>query len=92
MYYGIPAATATSKTFHAGTAIANDQIVTAGGRVLCCTALGDTVTEAQKNAYELVAAIQGKTPTSALISPIARFAANRNKLQKQQWLPREPLF
>lgn len=43
-----------SKVFHAGTAL-NDgnEVVTAGGRVLCSTALGATVTEAQKNAYTL---------------------------------------
>lgn len=55
---GIPATTASSKTFHAGTAIEDNQVVTAGGRVLCCTALGDTVTQAQQSAYELVSAIQ----------------------------------
>jgi len=45
----------SAKTFHAGTKL-NDQgeVVTAGGRVLCATALGNTVTEAQKLAYELV--------------------------------------
>ena len=42
------------KTFHAGTAISNDNVVTAGGRVLCATALGNTVTEAQKAAYALL--------------------------------------
>ena len=42
------------KTFQAGTANKNGDIVTAGGRVLCATALGNTVTEAQKAAYELV--------------------------------------
>ena len=40
-----------AKTFQAGTALADDQIVTSGGRVLCVTALGDTVTEAQQAAY-----------------------------------------
>jgi phosphoribosylamine--glycine ligase len=39
--------------FHAGTAIADDQVVTAGGRVLCVTALGDTVKIAQVRAYEV---------------------------------------
>jgi phosphoribosylamine--glycine ligase len=39
--------------FHAGTALRDDQIVTAGGRVLCVTALGDTVKIAQKRAYEV---------------------------------------
>ena len=43
-----------AKTFHAGTALKGDQVVTAGGRVLCATALGHSVTEAQKAAYELL--------------------------------------
>ncbi len=38
--------------FHAGTVIQDDQIVTAGGRVLCVTALGDTVKMAQTRAYK----------------------------------------
>jgi phosphoribosylamine---glycine ligase len=46
-----------TKVFHAGTALVNDQIVTAGGRVLCATALGKSVTEAQKRAYELIRTI-----------------------------------
>ena len=41
------------KLFHAGTALVDDQVVTAGGRVLCATALGATVAEAQARAYEL---------------------------------------
>ena len=40
------------KIFHAGTTEANGQIVTNGGRVLCASALGDTVSEAQAAAYE----------------------------------------
>jgi len=40
--------------FHAGTADAGGRVVTAGGRVLCVTALGDTVRLAQNRAYELV--------------------------------------
>ncbi len=40
------------KVFHAGTAKNNDDIVTAGGRVLCVTGLGETVTEAQQEAYQ----------------------------------------
>lgn len=40
------------KVFHAGTALdADGSIVSAGGRVLCVTALGNSVSEAQKNAY-----------------------------------------
>ncbi|MCU7876832.1 MAG: phosphoribosylamine--glycine ligase [Candidatus Thiodiazotropha sp. (ex Lucinoma borealis)] len=49
--------TQAAKVFHAGTALENDQIVTAGGRVLCATALGETVTLAQQSAYELTRSI-----------------------------------
>jgi phosphoribosylamine--glycine ligase len=40
--------------FHAGTRMENNQVLTNGGRVLCATALGDSVEEAQQKAYELV--------------------------------------
>jgi phosphoribosylamine--glycine ligase len=43
--------------FHAGTAEKDGQIVTAGGRVLGVTALGDTIAEAKARAYEAVAKI-----------------------------------
>ena len=46
--------TADSKTFHAGTALQGDQVVTSGGRVLCVTALGSNVTDAQQRAYQAV--------------------------------------
>jgi len=39
------------KVFHAGTRRAADQTLTAGGRVLCVTALGATAREAQEHAY-----------------------------------------
>jgi len=42
-----------AKVFHAGTAQKNGQVVTAGGRVLCATALGQSVSEAQQRAYTL---------------------------------------
>lgn len=45
------------KVFHAGTTLDGDTVVTSGGRVLCATALGQTVTEAQKRAYTLAAQI-----------------------------------
>lgn len=50
---GIPAASEGLKVFHAGTAEKDGEVVTNGGRVLCATALGNTVTEAQQKAYEL---------------------------------------
>ncbi|MCP5349217.1 MAG: phosphoribosylamine--glycine ligase [Gammaproteobacteria bacterium] len=46
------------KIFHAGSRMENGQVVTNGGRVLCATALGNSVTEAQRRAYELVDGIQ----------------------------------
>jgi phosphoribosylamine--glycine ligase len=48
------AAELPGKVFHAGTKTVNGHVTTNGGRVLCATALGNTVTEAQSNAYLLV--------------------------------------
>ncbi len=48
---------ADTKVFHAGTRLEGGQVVTAGGRVLCVCALGDTVAEAQSRAYAEVAGI-----------------------------------
>jgi len=50
----LPADRADAVVFHAGTAMQDGQVVTSGGRVLCATALGATVAEAQRQAYELV--------------------------------------
>ncbi len=46
------------KIFHAGTSEKDGNVVTNGGRVLCATALGNTVFEAQQRAYELTKQIQ----------------------------------
>ena len=46
------------KVFHAGTAMKDGKVVTSGGRVLCVTALGKNVGEAQKKAYDLVKKIK----------------------------------
>jgi phosphoribosylamine--glycine ligase len=51
---------AGEKVFHAGTALNGEQVVTNGGRVLCATALGNTVTEAQQRAYQLAEKIRWK--------------------------------
>jgi phosphoribosylamine--glycine ligase len=48
---GIPASDNNSKVFHAGTQIIDGKLVTNGGRVLCATAMGETVAEAQQLAY-----------------------------------------
>ncbi|PIE43978.1 MAG: phosphoribosylamine--glycine ligase [Gammaproteobacteria bacterium] len=55
---GIPAETAIAKVFHAGTVESEGKVLTNGGRVLCATALGKNVTEAQKNAYDIAKSIQ----------------------------------
>jgi phosphoribosylamine--glycine ligase len=47
-----------SKVFHAGTKQVGDDIVTAGGRVLCACALGHDIKEAQANAYTVAKPIQ----------------------------------
>src|SRR5690606_16634922 len=46
------------KVFHAGTKVKDGQVVTNGGRVLCATALGNSVTDAQQKAYALARTIQ----------------------------------
>lgn len=46
------------KIFHAGTSIKNGKLVTSGGRVLCVTALGDNIEDAQKKAYQVAAPIK----------------------------------
>jgi phosphoribosylamine--glycine ligase len=43
--------------FHAGTAVVGDRLVTAAGRVLGVTALGDTVADARARAYEAIARV-----------------------------------
>lgn len=51
--HGLGQDSATSKVFHAGTQLVGKQVLTAGGRVLCVTALGDSVREAQQRCYAL---------------------------------------
>lgn len=55
---GLPPGGEDFHVFHAGTALADGRVVTAGGRVLCVTALGDTVRVAQRRAYEVANNIQ----------------------------------
>jgi phosphoribosylamine--glycine ligase len=54
---GLDHASDGCKVFHAGTSLVDGKVVTSGGRVLCVTALGDTVRHAQRNAYAAVARI-----------------------------------
>ena len=55
---GLPADADDLMVFHAGTALRDGQVVTAGGRVLCVTALGDSVKVAQQRAYEALGGIR----------------------------------
>jgi phosphoribosylamine--glycine ligase len=49
---GLPKDQADAMVFHAGTAEKDGQILTSGGRVLCVTALADSVKQAQQKAYQ----------------------------------------
>jgi phosphoribosylamine--glycine ligase len=55
---GFPNDESIGKVFHAGTTLENGDVKTNGGRVLCATALGNSVTEAQAKAYQLTHAIE----------------------------------
>jgi len=46
------------EVFHAGTKIADEKIVTSGGRVLAVTALGVTIADARERAYQAVSSIR----------------------------------
>jgi len=54
---GLDVARDDCKIFHAATAQAGERIVTAGGRILCVTALGETLRQAQRTAYAAVGGI-----------------------------------
>ena len=49
---GIPAGTEDCKVFHAGTEVQDGKVLVSGGRVLCVTALGDSIRMAQRRAYQ----------------------------------------
>ncbi|WLA08296.1 phosphoribosylamine--glycine ligase [Xanthomonas translucens] len=56
---GLDQVPASAKVFHAGTALdGQGRVLSAGGRVLCVAALGDSVSDAQRNAYAGVAQIR----------------------------------
>jgi len=54
---GLPADSQDAMVFHAGTLEKDGQILTSGGRVLCVTALADSVKQAQQKAYEVAQGI-----------------------------------
>jgi phosphoribosylamine--glycine ligase len=55
---GLPGAGEDFRVFHAGTAVEGKTLVTNGGRVLCVTALGDSIGTARRRAYEIVDGIR----------------------------------
>jgi phosphoribosylamine--glycine ligase len=54
---GLPAEGEDFKVFHAGTTLRDERLLTNGGRVLCVTALGDSIKMAQRLAYQVVEGI-----------------------------------
>jgi phosphoribosylamine--glycine ligase len=55
---GLPKPTADCRVFHAGTRLEGKNVLTSGGRVLCVTALGDSVKMARAAAYEAIERIR----------------------------------
>jgi phosphoribosylamine--glycine ligase len=56
---GLPTAPAEdAMVFHAGTTLADQGVLTSGGRVLCVTALGESAKQAQQRAYDVLAGVQ----------------------------------
>ena len=55
---GLPAPEEDLRVFHSGTALKDGATVTTGGRVLCVTALGQTIKLAQRRAYDAVERIR----------------------------------
>jgi len=55
---GLPKKIQDGYVFHAGTTLKDGKVVTSGGRVLCVTALGETVKFAQQQAYQMIQDIQ----------------------------------
>ncbi|MDP3609064.1 MAG: phosphoribosylamine--glycine ligase [Methylophilus sp.] len=51
---GLPKQLEDSYVFHAGTSLKDGKVTTSGGRVLCVTALGETVKFAQQRAYQII--------------------------------------
>lgn len=55
---GLPKELTDAQVFHAGTQLKDSKVVTSGGRVLCVTALGETVKFAQQQAYRIIEEIK----------------------------------
>jgi len=56
--HGLPKPTEDCRVFHAGTRLEGKRVLTNGGRVLCVTALGDSLKMARSRAYEAADAIR----------------------------------
>ncbi|PPD56588.1 MAG: phosphoribosylamine--glycine ligase [Methylotenera sp.] len=55
---GLPKLNDDAHVFHAGTQLVDGKVLTSGGRVLCVTALGETVKFAQQQAYKIIDEIE----------------------------------
>ena len=91
---GLKGATATGAIIdHAGTALdSGGNIITAGGRVLGITALGDSFQEAQTNAYRAVKKYLGLNAIFAKILPTKRLKSNKCFFLKQKQSEERLLF
>jgi phosphoribosylamine--glycine ligase len=85
---GLPRDADDAMVFHAGTAPQDGQTVTTGGRVLCVTALADTVKAAQQRAYEVLRASASTAPSTAATSATAPSRADG--MQQARRRPRLP--
>ncbi len=55
---GLPVSVEDFRVFHAGTMLEDGNIITSGGRVLCVTALGDSIKMAQRRVYQAIEGIR----------------------------------
>jgi phosphoribosylamine--glycine ligase len=62
--------------FHAGTARVTGQLLAKGGRIFAAVGLGDTMTSARQNAYQLISAVQAKNQFIDFRRDIAQREAN----------------
>ena len=82
---GLPKNVEDGYVFHAGTTLVDGKIVTSGGRVLCVTALGETVKFAQQQAYKMVDTIHfdgAQYRTDIGFRAIGKSVINKSEINK----------
>lgn len=79
---GIAEASHLAQVFHAGTRLESGKPVSSGGRVLCVTAMGRSLEEAQKKAYSALERIN--MPKSRFRSDIGAKGIKRDKMEREK--------